>query len=140
CWRRHARRRCRTAGARVGLASGSSAASALRVLRSLAGLLQPVLLALLLPVVAREQTGSLEGNALIWVELGQGPGDAEAERAGLAGDAPAVDGGIDVVGLGRGRDPQGLGHDRPVGRGREVVLDRTAVDHDLALARAQPHA
>ena len=43
------------------------------------------------------------GVAQLGVELDEGPGDAEAQGAGLAGDAAAVDGGVDVVDLGRRR-------------------------------------
>ena len=51
-------------------------------------------------------------------------------RAGLARDAAAVDGGVDVVGLGRVGQPQRVGHRHPVvGRG-EVLVERPAVDDD----------
>src|SRR5271165_1552666 len=64
----------------------------LRVLGGLAGLLQAVLLGLLLPCVTGEEARLLEGAAQLGVELAQGPGDAESEGAGLAGDPAAVDG------------------------------------------------
>ena len=71
--------------------------SALAVLGSLAGLLQAGLLALLDPRVAGEQAGLLERGAVGLVVDGvQAAGDAEAQRAGLAGDAAAVDAGDDV--------------------------------------------
>src|SRR5829696_9604012 len=55
----------------------------LGVLRRLAGLLQAVLLALLLPGVPGEEAGPLEGDAQLRVEGHEGPGDAEAQGAGL---------------------------------------------------------
>ena len=42
----------------------------------------------------------LSAAAELGVELAQGPGDAESEGAGLAGDAAAVDGDVDVPRLG----------------------------------------
>src|SRR4249919_4058345 len=68
--------------------------SALGVLRRLAGLLEAGLLALLLARVTGQQTRPLEGRPHLRIDLDQGPGDAKAERAGLAADAPTVKGGI----------------------------------------------
>ena len=91
--------------------SGIDAArgSALGVLRSLAGLLEAVLLRLLLARVAGEEAGLLERGPQLGVELDEGTGDAEAQRAGLAGDAATVERGVDVVGLGGLGEPQRLG-------------------------------
>ncbi len=77
--------------------------------------------------------------AELGVELDQAPGDAEAERAGLAGDAAPVDGRVDVVALGRTGDAQRLGGERAVGLGGEVVLERPLVDRDGAFTGAQAH-
>ena len=52
------------------------------------------------------------------------PGDAQAEGTGLAGNPAAVDGHVDVPGLGGLGQPQGLGDDHPVGGRGEVVLER----------------
>ena len=68
----------------------------------------------------------LSGAAQLGVELAQAAGDAEAHGAGLARDPAAVDGGVDVVGLGRVGDPQRLGHQHAVGRRGEVLLERAA--------------
>src|SRR3954451_2010236 len=71
--------------------------SALRVLRRLAGLLQTGLLALDDAGVTREQPGLLERGAVgLLVDRVEAPGHTEAQRAGLAGDAAAVDAGDDV--------------------------------------------
>src|SRR5258706_8445101 len=113
---------------------------ALGVLRSLAGLLQAVLLALLLAGVAGEEPGPLERDAQLAVELGQRTGDAEAQRAGLPADAAAVDRRVDVVALVGGRQTQRLGDDHPGRLRREVPRDRAPVDDDRAGARAQPDA
>ena len=106
----------------------------LRVLRSLAGLLEAVLLGLLLTGVAREEAGLLEGGAQLGVELDERPGDAEAQGTGLAGGATAEDRGVDVVGLGELGGAQRLGEDHLVGLRREVVGERALVDGDGAVA------
>src|SRR3954468_19097959 len=64
--------------------------SALRVLRGLAGLLEAVLLAFLDPRVTGEEAGLLQRRAVVRVVRDERPGDAEAQRAGLAGDAAAT--------------------------------------------------
>src|SRR5207249_2934386 len=101
---------------------------------------EPVLLALLLPGVAGEEAGPLQRDALLRVELGQRPGDAEAEGAGLARHAAAADRGVDVVHLGGARQPQRLGGEQPVRGRREVRLERPLVDGDGAATRAYPDA
>src|SRR5688500_12451684 len=91
---------------------------ALGVLRRLAGLLEAVLLGLLLPRVAGEESSSLEGDAQLGLELGEGAGDTHAQGACLAGDATAVDGAVDVVALTRLGDLQGLDHQHAMRRRR----------------------
>src|SRR5580658_8372813 len=68
----------------------------LGVLRCLPGLLQTVLLALLDPGVPGQEPGLLQRRAVLRVEQGERPGHAEAQRAGLAGDAAAGDPGHHV--------------------------------------------
>src|SRR5207237_9040810 len=80
---------------------GAPVGSALRVLRCLAGLLQAVLLALLLPRVAGQKAGLLQRDPHVGVELDQATGDAEAQGARLAGNPTPGDGGVAVVDLGR---------------------------------------
>src|SRR5688500_12596877 len=71
--------------------------SALAVLRRLTGLLETSLLALDDAGVTREQPGLLERRAVgLGVDRVQAPGHAETQRAGLTGDATAVDAGDDV--------------------------------------------
>src|ERR1035437_10601318 len=64
---------------------------ALGVLGRLARPLQAVLLALFHPWIAGQQAGLPEREAIHLVELQEGPGNPMADRAGLAGDAPALD-------------------------------------------------
>src|SRR5438128_1135389 len=66
--------------------------------------------------------------------------DGEAQRAGLARGATAADGGeqvVDVEGVG---DTQRFAEQLTVQGRREVDLDVTAVDRDLAGAGTEPHA
>src|SRR5947209_847369 len=113
---------------------------ALRVLRRLAGLFQAVLLALLLAGVAREKAGPLQRDPHLGVEIDEGTGDAEAEGTRLPGHAAAIDRGVDVVDLVGRRGHQGLAQHHAMGLGGEVVLDGSAVDHDLAGAGADADA
>src|SRR4051794_27742720 len=116
----------------------TSCALALRVLRSLPGLLEAVLLRLLLASVTREEARLLERGADLLVELRQGAGDAEPQRAGLAGRAAAVDRRVHVVHVSHLAHAQRLAEQLAVRRVGEVVGDIAAVDGDLALARTQP--
>src|SRR6185295_8853791 len=114
---------------------------ALRVLGRLAGPLQAVLLALLHPRVAGEEAGLAEGQPVgVRVDLEQGPGDAMADRAGLAGHAAALD--LDhrvEVALGAGDTERHL-HVGVAHGVAEVLLEAAAVHDDLAFARQQPDA
>src|SRR5262245_40757366 len=116
----------------------SAPGSTLGVLGSLAGLLQPVLLGLLLTLVTREEPGPLERGAHLRVDLHQRPGDPQAKRPGLAGHAAAVQGPIDVVRLVRAGQAQRLREDHLVRLGREVGGDVAAVDGDGAGAGTDP--
>src|SRR5262249_19684721 len=112
--------------------------SALRVLRRLAGLLQAVLAALLLPRVAHEQPGLLEGRTQLVVEGHERARDAETQRAGLAAHAAAVERRVDVVHVGRLGEAQRLGGDDLVRERREVPLEVASVDLDDAGPGTQP--
>ena len=82
--------------------------SALGVLGGAAGLVQTGLLALHDARVASEETGLLQGGAVgLTVDLVERAGDAQAQGAGLAGDATAVDTGDDVEAASRSRMVKG---------------------------------
>src|SRR5690606_1521668 len=96
--------------------------SALRELRGATGLAEPVLLALHDPGVAGEHPGLLQLGPQLGLELDESTGDAETESVRLAGDAAALQGGVDVVStLGLG-DLEGLHHPQPNRHAGEVVL------------------
>src|SRR5215212_10434053 len=116
-----------------------AAASALGVLGGLAGLLEPVLLALDLAGVAGEEATLLQLGPQLDVEVDQGPGDGVAQGAGLAGDPAAVEVGEHVVALEGVADPQRLGDEPAVGRVGEVVLERAAVELERACPLDQPY-
>ena len=65
-------------------------------LRCTTGCFETVLLTLFHSRVAGQQTGGLEGGAVVLVDDEQRAGDAVADGAGLAGDAAAGDGSFDV--------------------------------------------
>src|SRR2546421_5675965 len=77
----------------------------LGVLRRFAGLLQAVLLAFLLPGVAGQQPGLLHLGPQVGVERHEGPGDTQAHGPCLPAHTAAGEGAVDVVDLGRLREP-----------------------------------
>src|SRR5580698_8197359 len=112
----------------------------LGVLRSLAGLLEAVLLRLLLACVAGQEARALQDGPVLGVHLAQAAGNAQAHGAGLSGDAATVNGGVDVVGLVGVGEAQRLGHQHAVrGRG-EVALNRQLVHRDRPLAGTEADA
>src|ERR1041384_6824917 len=113
--------------------------SALAVLRSLTGLLQTVLLALLDPGVAGEEAGLLERGPVVGVHLDERAGDRQAQRAGLPGDPAALEVGPDVEGLRLLQDDQRLPGWPAGGPVREVLLERLAVEQELPGAGGDPH-
>src|SRR5206468_7759059 len=94
-------------------------------------LLQARLLPLDLARVAGQETGLLEVDAQRFVRLQQRPRDAVAQRAGLAGDAAAVDPCPHVEAGLRAAHLQRRGCDRPQRGAWEVLRQRLAVDGDL---------
>src|SRR5690606_13715205 len=128
--------------ARTAARAGSppGAGSALGELRGAAGLVQADLLALDLAGVAGHEAGLAQVGLQRLVVLDQGAGDAQADRTGLAGGAAAAGGDDDVelvAGLGQ---LQRLAHDHARGLTAEELVQRTAVDGDVAAALAQEHA
>ena len=115
-------------------------AQALGELRSLAGLVQAGLLALDLARVAREEALALERDAQLGIGLDERAGDAVPHRACLAGRPAALDANAEVVAaLGAG-ELERSHHRRAMGRAREVLLERAAVDPGRAVAGAEDHA
>src|SRR6516225_7615951 len=108
---------------------------ALGVLRSLAGLLEAVLLPLLHPGVPGEEAGLLQRRAVLRVDQRQRASQAEPQGARLTGDATADDARdhVELV-LGAERH-EGLADDLLVHLVREVRVERPAVDRPLAGAR-----
>ena len=114
--------------------------SALRELEALTTARQAVLLALLHARVAREEPAGLEHRVEPIVDLHQGAGDAEAQRAGLAVDAAAT-------ARHRRRTCRSIrwlraarGPGTPASRGRDSPATSLTVDRNLAAARAHEHA
>src|ERR1700684_2832756 len=112
----------------------------LRVLGSLARLLETVLLGLFLARVTGEETGLLQGRSNGLVDLEEGTRNAESERSGLTGHSAAFNGGVDVVGLLGVDEAKRLHHHLAVRRRGEVVVEGPTVDRDGAGAGAKAHA
>src|SRR5436190_10351955 len=113
----------------------------LGVLRRLSSSLQAVLLALLHPWITGEEAGLAQRQAVaLGVELEQGAGDAVPDRAGLAGDAAALDLDHHVEAALRSGHPERQADVGLVDRVPEMLLEGAAIDHDLALTRQQPDA
>src|SRR5690625_7962021 len=138
-WRAHDDDRPRTG---VPPARGLSLrGSALGVLRGLAGLLQAGLLALDGAGVAGEVPGTLEARAVgLGVDLVERTSHAQAQRAGLAGDATAVDARDDVEATLEVEQGERGVHHLLVELVGEVVLQRTTVDRPLARPGDETHA
>src|SRR5699024_8825005 len=115
--------------------------SALGVLRGLAGLLEPGLLALDDARVAREETGLLESRTVVvHVDLVQRTCHTETDRAGLAGGAAAGDADDHVEAALQVEGGQRIVHLLLVQLVREVGLQIAAVDGPLAGAGEQTDA
>ena len=90
--------------------------------------------------VARQEAFLLEPRTQLEVVLDESTGDAQAERAGLASDAPAGNRGQHVELVGR------LGHEQrlldlgAVRFGGEGLLDRLVIDDQTPVAGAKEHA
>src|SRR3990170_666582 len=115
--------------------------SALRVLRGATGLAKAVLLALDRPGVAGEQIRLLQCGPELRLHLDECPGNPEPKSVGLPGGSPAFELRFDVVAsLGTDR-AQRLEHANALGHAGEVLLDRFAVEPDLAgsVVDANPH-
>src|SRR5690606_17403558 len=113
---------------------------ALRELGGAAGLVQADLLALDLARVAGHEPGLAQLGLQRLVVLDQRAGDAQADGAGLAGGATALDRGDHVELLGRLGQLERLAHDHARGLAAEELVQRTLVDGDGAAALAQEHA
>src|SRR5947209_3001836 len=106
--------------------------SALAELLPAAGAVEADLLALDLAGVARDEAGAAEVALQGHVVVDQGARDAVADRAGLAGLAATVHVDLDVEGGVVGGEHQRLADDHDRRLAAEVLLDRLAVDEDLA--------
>ena len=79
-------------------------------------------------------------NAEIRVRLDERPRDAVANRARLAGGAPAVDAHSKVVLTFHAGHLEGSERQRPVRDPREVIVERLSVDPGRSIARAEDDA
>src|SRR4051795_4943028 len=113
----------------------------LRVLRSLPSSLEPVLLAFLHSGIASQQTRLTQRKPVrLRIQLQQSPRNAVTDGTGFSGDASPLDLDHDVEAALPPGHPERHPHLRLVDRVAEVLLERSAVDHDLALTRQQPDA
>src|SRR4249919_1711433 len=120
--------------------TGSRIRLTLRELGGAAGFVQTDLLALDFAGVAGHESGLAQVAFQRLVVLDQGAGDAEADGAGLAGDAAAFDGDRDVELVGHFGQLERLAHDHARGFAAKELVELTAVDGDGAFTRTQEHA
>src|SRR5215218_1911208 len=125
-------------GGRCGEARGD-AASALGELRSLAGLVQPGLLALHDARVAGEEAGALQRHAQLGIHVDEGARDPVPHRTGLPARAAAVHANADVVPPLEARDRERSERRLAVDRARKVLLDRAPVEPGRPVTGAQDH-
>src|SRR5205823_2821294 len=118
--------------------TGRAGRLTLRVLRGLTGLLQTVLLTLGGPGVPGQEAGLLQRRTVVDLVLHQRPGDRQAQRAGLARGAAATQVREDVEALRLLGQHQRFAHQLLLHLAREVVLQRPAVQRELAGTRHQP--
>src|SRR5690606_39789307 len=114
-----------------GIARGSRG-SALRELLATSRLVEADLLALDLARVARDEARARQRRLERRVVVDQCTGDAVAHRARLAGLAAAGDVDHDVEAADVVGELERLAHDHATGLAREVVVERLAVDYELA--------
>src|SRR5450759_1825463 len=120
--------------------AGATARLALRVLRSLAGPLQAVLLALLHPGVTGQQACLLEGRPEVWVVLDECAGNAMRDGPGLTAGAAAdhLDADVELaLGAGDAQRREGCHLQDPATQVCERFL---VIDQDAAFAGLDAHA
>src|SRR5689334_12830528 len=113
---------------------------ALGELEALAGAGAAVLLALDGARVAGHEPGLLQDRAVLRVHLHERAGDPVADRARLAGEAAALRVHEDVDLPDLIDELQRLDEDHLGGLAPEVLVERAAVDGDVARARREAHA
>src|SRR5215475_2609671 len=112
----------------------------LRELEALARALLPVLLAFLHAGVARQKTVGTKRRPQLRIEARDGARQSHANRSGLSADAAAIGGHHDIYLITEVGKLQRLGGIMLPRMIREVGLDATAVDRELARACAQKNA
>ena len=119
---------------------GGKSRSALGELEAPARLALAVLLALDDAAVAGQEARGLQRRAQARLVERQRLADAVLDRAGLAGETAALDGGHHVELAGDAGDGEGLADHHLEHRAGEVDVHLLAVDDDLAVARLDPDA
>src|SRR5580658_186668 len=109
----------------------------LGVLRTATRFATADLLALDLARIARDEPGIAQWLAQRLIVLEQGTGDAVADRAGLTGDATAIDRDVNVEPAHELYRLERLTHDHAPGLAAEEGVERALVDGDLAAAGLQ---
>src|ERR1700719_573621 len=125
---------------RAGPSCGRGADLALRELLAAAGLTQTHLLPLDFALIARHEAGFGQNRLEGLVVVDQRACDAVAHRAGLTRFAAAVHVDLDVERRQMVGQRERLGGGQPPRFAGGEVVDRAAVDDDVALAALQEHA
>src|SRR5712671_5051223 len=119
---------------------GGAFGLALGVLRAAPGFAPPDLLALDFAGIAGDEARLTQGLAQCRIVLHQRPGNAVANRTGLAGDSATADLHLDVEFPGELHQFERLAHDHAAALASEELIDGPVVDGDAPGARLQVHA
>jgi hypothetical protein len=109
-------------------------------LEPLTGTLLTVLLAFVFPRIASEKASLLEAGPKFTVEFDQSARNSQTDCIRLASDTTTMSQNQHIELVGHLGEEKSLTHRNATGFGREVLIEGTAVNRDVALTRAKENA